>query len=161
MVAVSYPGVYVEEIPSGAKVIQAAGTSTAAFFGVAEKGPIGKMEKIFSFAQYQEKYGGYVNGYYLAHSVYQFFNNGGTQCYIGRVAPGAETADISLFDQGSSAQTSMTISAISAGIWANKLQLAMPSRQLPIATSSISPYTRKTIQVRQMRPRWKRSATCP
>ena len=127
MAVLSYPGVYVEEVPSGIRPIEAAGTSTAAFFGVAERGPIGEMKRIFNFTEFQNTYGGFLNGYFLAHAVYQFFNNGGTQCYVGRVASGAETASVALLDRGMSAQNSLTISSISPGIWGNHVMVIVDS----------------------------------
>ena len=54
MAVLTYPGVYVEEISSGVRPIEAAGTSTAAFFGVAERGPIGEVKKIFNFTSQRE-----------------------------------------------------------------------------------------------------------
>lgn len=127
MAVLTYPGVYVEEISSGVKPIEAAGTSTAAFFGVAERGPIGELKKIFNFTEFQTIYGGFLNGYFLAHAVFQFFNNGGTQCYVGRVASGADTASVTLLDRGGSAQNSMTIAARSAGAWGNRLMAIVDS----------------------------------
>lgn len=138
MTVTSYPGVYVEEIPGGAKVIESAGTSTAAFFGVADKGPVDEMRKVFNFNEFKNHYGDFrSDGQFLAHSVFQFFNNGGKECYIGRVAPGADTASITLFDRGASipaflggpgtAGLSLTISAISPGIWGNALNIRITS----------------------------------
>ena len=138
MTLTSYPGVYVEELPGAAKVIEAAGTSTAAFFGVADKGPIVEMRKVFNFNEYKKHYGDFrSDGQFLAHSVFQFFNNGGKECYIGRVAPGSDTASLTLFDSGASipaflggpgtASLSMTVSAISPGIWGNALNIRITS----------------------------------
>lgn len=127
MAVVSYPGVYMEEVPSGIRPIEAAGTSTAAFFGVAERGPIGEVKKIFNFTEFQTHYGGFLNGYFLAHSVYQFFNNGGTQCYIGRVASGTETASVTIQDRGDTPQDSLTISANSTGAWGNTIMVIITS----------------------------------
>lgn len=127
MAVLTYPGVYVEEVSSGVRPIEAAGTSTAAFFGVAERGPIGEVKKIFNFTEFQTIYGGFLNGYFLAHSVYQFFNNGGTQCYVGRVASGAETANVTVLDRGTTAQDSITISAVSAGGWGNRTMVVVDS----------------------------------
>ncbi|MEW6519567.1 MAG: phage tail sheath subtilisin-like domain-containing protein [Thermodesulfobacteriota bacterium] len=127
MAVLTYPGVYVEEISSGVRPIEAAGTSTAAFFGVAERGPIGQVKKIFNFTEFQTIYGGFLSGYFLAHAVFQFFNNGGTQCYVGRVAAGADTATATIRDRGAAAQDSMTISARSAGAWGNKFMVIVDS----------------------------------
>ncbi|NIM18426.1 MAG: hypothetical protein GTO45_41125 [Candidatus Aminicenantes bacterium] len=127
MATLTYPGVYMEEVPSGVRPIEAAGTSTAAFFGVAQRGPVGEVKKIFNFTEFQTIYGDFLNGYFLAHTVYQFFNNGGSQCYIGRVANNPGTASVTVLDRGTTAQDSLTISAISPGIWGNKLMVIVDS----------------------------------
>jgi phage tail sheath protein FI len=126
MANLTYPGVYVEEIPSGVRPIQAAGTSTAAFIGQAEKGSLTDVVKIFNFTEFQNHYGSFLDGSKLAHAVYQFFNNGGTQCYIVRVAgENTATANIVLNDRGTTSQASLTISAISPGVWGNKLAVVI------------------------------------
>jgi phage tail sheath protein FI len=125
MAVLTYPGVYVEEVPSGVRPIEAAGTSTAAFFGVAERGPINEVRRIFNFTQFQNTYGGFLRDYYLAHAVYQFFNNGGTQCYVGRIASGAKTASVTIQDR--TGKPRLKISASSPGLWGNHLQVLIES----------------------------------
>jgi phage tail sheath protein FI len=132
MATLTYPGVYMEEVSSGVRPIEAAGTSTAAFFGVAQRGPIGEVKKVFNFTEFRDIYGDFLNGYFLAHSVYQFFNNGGSQCYIGRVANNPGTASVTVLDRvtttaTTTAQDSLTISAISPGAWGNKLMVIVDS----------------------------------
>lgn len=122
MVQPTYPGVYVEEVSSGVRPITAASTSTAAFIGQAERGLIGEPVKIYNFTEFQDQYGDFLTGAYLAHAVFQFFNNGGSECYIVRVAEGEETADITIRDRHAvlvSKQPSLTISANSPGNWGN------------------------------------------
>jgi len=98
----------------------------AAFIGVTEKGAIGKAVKIFNFTEYQNLYGGFLNNSFLSHAVYQFFNNGGTQCYIIRVTgENTATANIVLNDRGTVAQESLTIAGISPGVWGNKLAVVI------------------------------------
>jgi len=122
MANVSYPGVYVEEVSSGVRPIAVASTSTAAFIGQAEKGSLTDAVKVFNFTQFHNLYGGFVPGIYLAHAVFQFFNNGGAQCYIVRVSgANTRTANIVLNDRGAAAQASLTISAVSPGVWGNQL----------------------------------------
>jgi uncharacterized protein len=122
---VSYPGVYIQEVSSGVRPIQAAGTSTAAFVGVAERGPIGEARRIFNFTEFQTIYGGFLNDHYLAHAVFQFFNNGGAQCYVVRVAHDPKVADVTVQDRASTAGDSLTLSAISPGAWGNALEVAI------------------------------------
>ena len=128
MATLTAPGVYVEEVSSGVRPIQAAGTSTAAFFGESERGPIGALVKIFNFTDFQTVYGGFLGGgRYLAHSVYHFFNNGGAACYVGRVAPGAGTAGVTVRDRAAAPQVSMDLDAASPGAWGNGVMVTVSS----------------------------------
>jgi phage tail sheath protein FI len=126
MANVSYPGVYMEEVSSGVRPIEAASTSTAAFFGKAQKGPIGEVKKIFNFTQFTNTYGDFINGSYLAHGVYQFFNNGGSQCYVGRVAQNAEAANITIKENES--KDRLKIFANSPGVWGNFICVQIASQ---------------------------------
>ncbi|HKQ79239.1 MAG TPA: phage tail sheath subtilisin-like domain-containing protein [Blastocatellia bacterium] len=82
------PGVYIVEEPSGARPIEAVGTSTAAFVGVAPKAdaPTDKALRINNWTQFQKEYCGADSAStHLAQAVYGFFLNGGTVCYIVNV----------------------------------------------------------------------------
>jgi phage tail sheath protein FI len=93
--ATSYltPGVYVEEVPSGSKPIEGVGTSTAAFVGLAPGGPVNLPMRMSNWTQFATLYGDrahpengpFMEGAYLAHAVYGFFQNGGTVCWIVRI----------------------------------------------------------------------------
>ena len=82
----TYPGVYVQEIPSGVRTITSVATSIAAFLGRTTKGPINKAVRILSLADYERQFGEPYSKSSLAQSVQQFFNNGGTDCYVVRLA---------------------------------------------------------------------------
>lgn len=88
------PGVYVEEVASGSRPIEGVGTSVAAFVGLAPTGPLNEPTLVTNWSQYVAAFGEFTDGYYLAHSVYGFFNNGGTAAYVVRVGgsdtPGAQ-----------------------------------------------------------------------
>ncbi len=79
------PGVYVEEIPAQSKPIEGVATSIAAFVGLAPGGPLNKPMRISNWTQFAKLYGDpakpdngpFMDGAYLAHSVYGFFQNGG------------------------------------------------------------------------------------
>jgi len=79
------PGVYVEEVTSSVRPIEGVGTAVAAFVGLASTGPLNEPTLVTNWSQYVASFGGFTDGYYLAHSVYGFFNNGGTTCYVVRV----------------------------------------------------------------------------
>jgi hypothetical protein len=127
MATLTAPGVYVEEQASGVRPIEAAGTSTAAFFGEAERGPIGSVVKTFNITDYYTTFGGFLDGgRYLAHAVYQFFNNGGSACYVGRVAgSGSATANVTILDRAGTPQDSLTIAASSPGSWGDEIMVVV------------------------------------
>src|SRR5215212_2119657 len=87
------PGVYVEEVPSASKPIEGVSTSIAAFVGLAPGGPVNTPMRISNWTQFAKIFGDpnepdngpFMDGAYLAHSVYGFFQNGGTLCWVVRV----------------------------------------------------------------------------
>lgn len=125
MATLSYPGVYMEEVSSGVRPIAAAGTSTAAFVGMTEKGPDDQAMRVTNWTQFQKHYGTFIPGSYLAESVFQFFNNGGSQCYIARVTKtGAAAADVTLKNRAATAvNNGLKFSAKNKGDWGNYLYL--------------------------------------
>ncbi|MEU1053082.1 phage tail sheath subtilisin-like domain-containing protein [Streptomyces sp. NPDC005876] len=84
------PGVYVEEVASGSRPIEGVGTSVAAFVGLAPSGPLNEPTLVTNWSQYVAAFGDFTDGYYLAHSVYGFFNNGGSAAYVVRVGGSAD-----------------------------------------------------------------------
>ncbi|MCB1741848.1 MAG: phage tail sheath family protein [Gammaproteobacteria bacterium] len=100
-----HPGVYIEEIPSGSKPIEAAGTSTACFIGYAARGPVNNETVIDSggfepmlitrYDEYDNHFGGIRDTAdvedpqdldQMGHSVAAFFRNGGVKAYVIRIA---------------------------------------------------------------------------
>jgi uncharacterized protein len=79
------PGVYVEEVDRGSKPIEGVGTAVAAFIGFAEQGPVGQPTLVTNWSQFTNTFGGFVDGGYLASSVYGYFNNGGGVAYVTRL----------------------------------------------------------------------------
>jgi phage tail sheath protein FI len=86
------PGVYVEEVQSGARPIEGVGTAVAAFVGFAGNGPFHAPTLVTSWDQYTQQFGGYAEGTYLPHAVYGYFANGGGAAYVVRIGGAAEDA---------------------------------------------------------------------
>jgi uncharacterized protein len=92
----TYPGVYIEELPSTSHTILAAPTSITAFVGythplktpqpTATPAPPARAIQLFSFADYQANFGGFFDSPwlrdYVGPAVFQFFNNGGSSAYV-------------------------------------------------------------------------------
>src|SRR5216117_3776175 len=110
------PGVYVEEVEAGSRPIEGVGTATAAFVGLAEKGPVNAPTLVTNWSQYSQTFGGFLEGSYLAHSVYGYFLNGGGSAYVVRIgadghAPSAQAELPSAKDK------SLGSSAWAEGAW--------------------------------------------
>jgi phage tail sheath protein FI len=82
------PGVYVKEVPSGARPIQAVGTSTAGFVGVAPDASawLHQPRAINGWLHFLREFGGdepeQRASTHLAQAVHGFFLNGGSRCYV-------------------------------------------------------------------------------
>ena len=83
--ALSYPGVYIEEVPSGVRPITGAATSIAAFVGRTRLGPTNEPTVIDGWADYERRFGGLWTASPVSVAVRDFFLNGGGQAVIVRV----------------------------------------------------------------------------
>ncbi len=121
------PGVYVEEFDSGSKSMEGVGTSTAGFVGAAQRGPVGGAPQLITnAADFHRKYGGYLSesqfgvNRYLAYAVEHFFMNGGSRCFISRVAPSDAKSASGMLPASSPV---LKITAKNPGAWGNDLRV--------------------------------------
>jgi len=121
------PGVYVEEYDNSPRSVEGVGTSTAGFLGLAEKGPTkGAPTLVTNLKNFHKYFGGFLSEYthgeyrYLASSVEQFFRNGGTRCYVSRVAPEDAAA-------ASRKMGILQVEAANEGKWGNRIQISLNS----------------------------------
>ncbi|MFF2324773.1 MULTISPECIES: phage tail sheath family protein [unclassified Streptomyces] len=84
------PGVYVEEVQSGARPIEGVGTAVAAFVGFAQTGPFHRPTLVTSWDQYVQTFGTFTPDTYLTPAVYGYFANGGGAAYIVRIGGPAQ-----------------------------------------------------------------------
>ena len=122
------PGVYVEEFESGAKPMEGVSTSTAGFIGLAERGPVeGVPQLVTNPADFKRIYGGYLSenefGTYrfLAYAIDQFFLNGGSRCFVSRVAP--EDAACSTGYAPSEEDAIIRLEAKNPGLWGDDIRV--------------------------------------
>ena len=133
------PGVYLEEVPSSSRPIEAAGTSTALIVGYAVQGPIAEPVFITSFDQYTKQFGG-INDFHrqtpsvdlMGHGVKAFFDNGGSKAYVVRLSGTTSATAEAVFP---------TFKLISAkpGVLANYLRVGYTA--LPAAPATTPPTT--------------------
>src|SRR5216684_281760 len=84
----SYPGVYIEEIPSGVHTITGVSTSDTAFVDFFKRGPLNKAVRITSFGGFERAFGGLDTRSEASYAIQQFFLNGGSVAWVVRVAAG-------------------------------------------------------------------------
>jgi len=97
-VQTTYPGVYVEEIPSGVRTIIGVATSVTAFVGRSRRGPVNTPVTITSYGDFERAFGPLWLDGPMSYSVRDFYQNGGSAGVIVRLfhptfASDAERAD--------------------------------------------------------------------
>ncbi len=157
----TFPGVYVEEIPSGVHTITGVATSIAAFIDVFERGPLDYAMHLLSMSDFERYMGGLDTTSEASYAIQQFFINGGTECYAVRVAnPTATAAAIDVLDSpgGGKSFTATAGTKIgnrlfpNPGAWGNNVRLevdydtANPAKQFNLSISEIDPNTGAILQ---------------
>ena len=135
-VQVTYPGVYIQELPSGRHTITGVATSITAFVGRALYGPVEEPRTIFSFGDYQRFFGGLAYDFPMSYAVQDFFLNGGSQAVIVRLFEQKKSTDngktqLAQLKEAPSPSPSatnpsneaqqFTLEAANPGTWGNKL----------------------------------------
>ncbi len=112
----SYPGVYIEEVPSGVRTITGVATSITAFIGRALRGPENEPIRVQSFAEFERQFGGLWRNSTMSYAVQQFFQNGGSDTLIIRVQNGGSAATLTL-------PVDFHLIAASRGDWGESLRV--------------------------------------
>ncbi|MCP4410563.1 MAG: phage tail protein [Gammaproteobacteria bacterium] len=144
----TYPGVYIEEVPSGVRTIVGVATSVAAFIGYFARGPMDQAVQIFNMGDFQREFGGLHNDSEASYAIQQFFLNGGTEAWVIRTAEptNLETADV-VFQGVDSTSTTVSVIEVTAGrllkgssvddpgTWGNNLRIDVDYNTSTPATS--------------------------
>jgi len=119
----TYPGVYIEEIPSGVRTITGVATSITAFIGRTLRGPVNEPVRIQSYADFERTFGGLWVHSTMSYAVQHYFLNGGSDAVVVRLhnpsALGVD--DLATIELPASGDT-LTLEASSPGTWGNDLQ---------------------------------------
>src|ERR1017187_7111560 len=116
-VSTTYPGIYIQELPSNSHTITGAPTSITIFVGYTHPFKTdpqnwGKAVEIFSFTDYERGFGGlYTSGViesHVAYAVNQFFLNGGSDAYVVGLQP-------NYYGANGSFQASVTAATLQGG----------------------------------------------
>ncbi|MET9647265.1 phage tail sheath C-terminal domain-containing protein [Streptomyces syringium] len=124
----TYPGVYIEELPSSVRTITAVSTSVAAFLGHTRRGPVNRPVTITSFADYERRFGGLASDSAVSYAVQQFFLNGGSVAVVVRVgaAGTGKSAGVTLTSsETEAAADALGLTAKEPGVWGSGLRVAV------------------------------------
>jgi phage tail sheath protein FI len=111
-ITTTYPGVYIQELPSPVHTISAVATSITAFVGYTPRGIDNRAQNLFGFADFERLFGTIASDSELSYAVAQFFQNGGSQAWVVRVPRHSAQAASVTFD-------GLQFTALSSGAWAN------------------------------------------
>ncbi len=120
MISPTYPGVYLEEISSGVHPITGVATSITAMVGRAPRGPLRKPIRVQSVGEYQRVFGNTDAHCPMSYSVRHFFENGGTDAVILRIAH-ADAVTSKWSRGGFLALEAGTKGEANPGIWADQI----------------------------------------
>ncbi|MQA99733.1 MAG: phage tail sheath family protein [Actinobacteria bacterium] len=121
----TYPGVYIEELPSGVRTIVGVSTSTTAFVGRARKGPENEATVIHSFEDFNRVFGGLWDESRMSFAVRQYFLNGGSTAVIVRVTRGVPDLAAKATFELSGPAGDLTIEAADPGTWGDNLNIGV------------------------------------
>ena len=92
----TYPGVYVQEVPSGVRTIAGVSTSIGMFLGMTKAGPMFDPVRCTTYTDFVRAFSDDTSSAQLPNYVKLFFLNGGTDCYVMRLANGATNASVAI-----------------------------------------------------------------
>ena len=136
--ALTYPGVYVEEIPSPVHTIATVPTAVAAFAGRAIRGQVNLPVRIHSPGDFDRSFGGLWAQSELGQAVQQYFANGGGDAFVVRVIDAALntafSANPSRIDIPTNGGGTLQIAANSPGTWIRNLAAVVDLNTRKIGT---------------------------
>jgi Bacteriophage tail sheath protein len=117
-VSPTYPGVYIDELPNPVRTIIGVPTAVAAFVGPAARGPVDEPSHITSWSDFDRIYGGLSAASLMSYAVFHYYQNGGSEAEIVRVAARDAPAMIDLGPAGGGVK----LQALKAGAAGNDIK---------------------------------------
>jgi phage tail sheath protein FI len=119
----TYPGVYIQEVPSGIHPIAGVTTSSTAFVDQFQRGPMNTAVQVTSWLAFTTIFGGLMATSEASYAVQQFFLNGGTNAWIVRVAGSTLAPTLASATLVNGTTSVLTVNASSPGAWGTGLQV--------------------------------------
>lgn len=124
----TYPGVYIEEIPSGVRPIAGVSTSDTAFVDFFKRGPLNVPVRLSSYSDFERIFGGLDARSEASYAIQQYYLNGGQNAWAVRVAGGTPLPSVlALNDANAAPARALRLEAANPGLWGANLQAAVGS----------------------------------
>jgi phage tail sheath protein FI len=130
----TFPGVYIEEVPSSVRTVSGVATSIAAFVDFFARGPMNRAVQLFNMGDFEREFGGLDTRSEASYGISQFFLNGGGEAWVVRAASGnvqnplRKATAVVRDGIGSNAALALTHSAASEGSWPRQHLRPHPDR---------------------------------
>jgi phage tail sheath protein FI len=121
----TFPGVYIQELPSGVRTITGVATSVTAFIGFFRRGPMNRAVQIFSFADFQREFGGLDRRSEASFAIQQYFLNGGSEAWVVRVASGTPAQSSAAISSAVGGASVFTVRARDHGVWGDNVRVTI------------------------------------
>jgi uncharacterized protein len=124
------PGIYQTFDSVVPPPLSIANTRITGVVGITQKGPMNEAVRLANWDEFVEIFGAPVADAYTADSVYGFFKNGGTDCWVVRVAHCAPAGEAAGLEHATCAEyvqvddwdkPSLKIRALNEGTWGNTI----------------------------------------
>ena len=125
----TYPGVYIQEIPSGVRTIAGVATSITAFGGRTKRGVVSEPTSCFNFGEFSRRFGGLWSDGPATYAVDDFFANGGGQALILRLFKPNDANDDGIADLTIG---NLKLRAANPGAWGDQLSGRSAIRRIPL-----------------------------
>lgn len=134
----SYPGVYIEELPSGVRTVTGVATSITAFIGRALRGPCNEPTRIQSYGEFERIFGGRWLDSTMSYAADQCFQNGGTDAIIVRVVHSGDSVSTNNAVKSTGTAGGLSLEAANEGAWGNNLRVRLDNKTRALVTGEVS-----------------------
>ncbi len=129
--SLTYPGIYLEEIPSGVRTISGVSTAETGFADFFPRGPVGTAVRVTSFAEFTRIFGGLDARSEAGYAIQQYYGNGGNIAWVVRLDVGAPATAKGRLPASSPEASGVDVSAANPGTWGNNVRVAVVNSTQP------------------------------
>jgi Bacteriophage tail sheath protein len=115
------PGVRLEWLDAAPRTRTLLRTDIAGFVGIAERGPLHQAVRVEGWDQFRGVFGEHLPNAYLAYAVEGFYANGGSRCWVVRVADPTAAGTAAAVLRDAAGNPVLVLTATSPGTWGDQV----------------------------------------